>query len=41
VLRLAESGQFTEDDFEDSAHLNAQGGHKLFAAMSQAFAQIK
>lgn len=41
VLRLAESGQFSESDFEDSAHLNAQGGHKLFAAMSQAFAQIK
>lgn len=39
VVRLAQSGQFVEDDFEDSAHLNARGGRKLFAAMSQSFVE--
>lgn len=35
VIRLAQSGDFVEEDFEDSAHLNAAGGRKLFKAMAE------
>ncbi len=36
VISLSERGEFNDDDFEDSAHLNASGGKKLFSALSQA-----
>lgn len=35
VMRLHQSGLFNEADFEDSAHLNADGGRKLFNVMAE------
>ena len=34
VLRLSADQSFLEEDFEDSAHLNAAGGGKLFRALA-------
>lgn len=36
VIHLADSPEINDGDFEDSAHLNASGGKKLFAALVQA-----
>lgn len=36
VVSLSDRSEFNDDDFEDSAHLNASGGKKLFSALSQA-----
>ena len=36
VVHLSDEPTISEDDFEDSAHLNASGGKKLFAALVSA-----
>jgi len=36
VVHLSDSPEISDDDFEDSAHLNASGGKKLFAALVRA-----
>jgi hypothetical protein len=36
LIPLATTSSFSDDDFEDSAHLNAKGGIKLFSAMLDA-----
>jgi len=36
VVHLSDEPSINDDDFEDSAHLNASGGKKLFAALTTA-----
>lgn len=36
VVHLSGSSEISDTDFEDSAHLNASGGKKLFAALTRA-----